>query len=265
MLLLCCSFAVDAHEVAALIVLYCIRATSSALADMTSTAAGSIWVRLLAPVIAASNSPAASSSTDADGSQQQQQHADDVAAPVATGGYDTTGNDNLCLLVKAVTLQYDCLQQVMQCLQLSSEEADGGSAAGNSTADAASSSSSGVLQPNMAHAVLLHIVEVEMGTIPDAQGAPSGKQLDGAAQQQQQQEQQHEQQQVLGWLACLVGLVRQLASQVSSSNSTDYDSVAVHVLEATLQVSAAGGPDLLRATITRTLFCWLLIFAEGWR
>jgi hypothetical protein len=41
---------------------------------------------------------------------------------------------------------------------------------------------------------------------------------------------------VLGWLACLVGLVRQLSSPASSS-AARCDTVAAHVLEATLQAS----------------------------
>jgi hypothetical protein len=87
----------------------------------------------------------------------------------------------------------------------------------------------------MAHAVLLHIVEVEVNTIAMAGGSQDDKQLDSAAQPEMQQQQQ---QQVLGWLACLVGLVRQLSCQVSSSSSCDC--VAAHVLEATLQASVDG-------------------------
>jgi hypothetical protein len=232
-------FAVDVHEVAALVVLYCIRACSAALAGMTSTAAGSIWLKMLAPVMSSSTS----SSTDGSTQQQQQQQSSGLA-PCATGnaaaaGVDTAGNDNLCLLVKAVTLQYDRLQQVMQCLQLSKDTPHGDSSAACDTVNTASSSSSSSsqllldLEVNVAHAVLLHIVETEMGTVPDAKSTLDSKQQDAAPQQSQEQQQQ---QRPLGWLACLVGLVRQLSSQVSSS-AAECDTVAVHVLEATLQAS----------------------------
>uniref|UniRef100_A0A383VNF2 Ataxin-10 domain-containing protein n=1 Tax=Tetradesmus obliquus TaxID=3088 RepID=A0A383VNF2_TETOB len=248
---------VDVHEVAALVVLYCVRAGGSALADMTraGAAAGSIWLRLLAPVMAASNSTADSSSLGSGGApnQQQQQHdASGEAPPATTSGVDTTGNDNLCLLVKAVALQHDCLQQVMQCLQLSGEAADGDSSAAWSPADTGSSSSSSsscssqqaaALQSNIAHAVLLHIVEAEVGTVPNAEASPAGSQVDKAAQPEQQQQQQ---QQVLGWLACLVGLVEQLSRQISSA-AAGCDSVVAHVLEATLQASVL----VLRAVVGR--------------
>ncbi|KAF6264494.1 hypothetical protein COO60DRAFT_127959 [Scenedesmus sp. NREL 46B-D3] len=115
---------VDVHEVAALTVLYCIRSCSTALADMTSPAAGSIWLHLLAPVLAASSNDTANSSRstgEPTQHQHQQQHASRIAAPVAAFSTaapagDTAGNDNLCLLVKAVALQYDCLQQVLRAV-----------------------------------------------------------------------------------------------------------------------------------------------------
>jgi hypothetical protein len=240
-------FAVDVHEVAALVVLYCIRACSSALADMTSRAAGSIWLQLLAPVMSSSTS----TSTDGSKQQQQQQQQEELSSdPVscATGGaaavgVDTAGNDNLCLLVKAVTLQYDCLQHVMQCLQRSKDTPHGNNSAAcdtvkTTTTTSSSSSSSQQLEINVAHAVLLHIVETEMGTIPDAKGTADSKQQDAALLQSSEQ-----QQQPLGWLACLVGLVRQLSSQVSSS-AGKCDTVAAHVLEATLQASVKAGIPL---------------------
>jgi hypothetical protein len=232
------SVAVDVHEVAALVVLYCIRACSTALADMTSRAAGSVWLQLLAPVMSPSNS------TSIDGSKQQQQQQPQLSSesvPGATGsaaaaGVDAAGNDNLCLLVKAVTLQYDCLQQIMQCLQLSKDTPHGNNSATCDTAKNSSSSNSSSqqllgLDINVAHAVLLHIVETEMGTIPDAKGTADSKQQDAAPQQSLEQ-----QQPPLGWLTCLVRLVRQLSSQVSS-NAAECDTVAAHVLEATLQAS----------------------------
>lgn len=264
----------DVHEVAALTALNCIKANSKALADLTSQTAGAVWLQLLAPVMAAS-APAPSSSS----AQQQLLDKAAKAAPAAgdgtTPGFSTAGNDNLCLLVKAVALQYDCLNKLMQCLQISAAElaldaiaskrgdattssshqpgaGSGGSstssslAAGNdwsscSTGDACSSSQQAALglpgfRPNLAHAVLLHILQLEVETVPLA--SDDARQENRSARSLQPQHPQQQVQSPLAWLHFLVCLLQEMSAQVSRSEH-GRSSVAAHVLEATLQVGGS--------------------------
>lgn len=256
------------HEAAALTALSCARASGTALQDLTSTAAHTAWLQLLAPLMPQRPGPAHQQQEDSSNPENSagaaaQELARDAADPPAApteciGGAAAVpaGNDNVCLLVKFVAMQSNRLQKLMDLLQSPAAQQSQGHpqppaapAAAAVQQDYTAQNDAG-LPPFTAteqQAVLLHIVALEAAAVPAASqlpGLPAA--AAGAAASL------CEQQQCVGastarspgssWLQYVVDLLRvvwaaALATAGPTAGVCSRPTATAHVLEATLHVS----------------------------